>query len=90
MLRRLVVPGCYLATEMDFAAGPSGRDRGEWSGASIAAQDREFGLRQQRQEVGTRREQLDLDHPVGHRNNVLDRPKRVLEWIAAALGELPF
>ena len=62
---------------------------GERPAACAAARHRELGLGEQRQQIGARRDQPDLDHPVGHRHHVVDRAERVLQRILAAAGDLP-
>ena len=56
----------------------------ERPGAEAAADDRDFRLGEQREQVRARREQPDFDHPVGHRDDVVDRAERVLERVLAA------
>ena len=60
------------------------RRRANGPGADAVAEDRQLGLGEQRQQIGARRDQPDLDHPVGHCDDVVDRAERVLERILAA------
>ena len=49
----------------------------------------ELGLGEQREQVGARGEKADLDHAIGHRDDVLDRAERIFEVILAARRDLP-
>ena len=44
-----------------------------WARAALVVGQTQFGLRQQRQQVGHRRVEIDLDDPVGHHPHIVDR-----------------
>ena len=63
---------------------------GEWAAARAIAHQRQFGLGQQLQQIGPRRDQPDLDHPAGHRHHIIDRAERVGQRVEAGPGDLLF
>ena len=52
------------------------------------ADDSEFRLGEQLQQIGARRAQADLDDPVGHGDDLGNRAQCVLERIAARAAQL--
>ena len=60
----------------------------ERSAALALADQRELGLGEQLQQIGPRRLQADLEHAIGHRDDLVDRAQRVLERIVAVGGDL--
>ena len=77
-----------LALVLAARQGQQGRRRPRFrqpvgAGALAVQDDRHFGLGEQLQEIGPRAAQADLEHAVGHRDDILDRAEHRLQRVAA-------
>ena len=70
--------------QRDGASRGSALDRLERPGAEPFASQPHFRLGEQLQQIGPRRIEADLDHPVGHRDDFGNRAKRILQAVAAS------
>ena len=83
----LIVIGEDRSGQAERAAFAVVRLKRERPGPRTAANDREFGLGEQVEQVGAGRSEPDFDHPVGHRDDVLDRAQRIVEAAIAGRAE---